>query len=110
MSLLQSRARTLGALAIMLLALGACGPATVAPAPTSAPTAIPAPTAPPTSYRRRIGRVMLAEVAWPAAARPLAFVCGPTALVESVASGLVDLGYRPERVRTERFGPSGEAR
>jgi ferredoxin-NADP reductase len=57
-------------------------------------------------YRRRIDRVMLAEVAWPPTAQPLAYVCGPTALVEFVASALVDLGHRPERVKTERFGPS----
>src|SRR5262245_34162413 len=56
-------------------------------------------------YRRRIDRAMLAEVAWPASERPLAFVCGPTALVETVASALVALGYEPQRVKTERFGP-----
>jgi ferredoxin-NADP reductase len=58
-------------------------------------------------YRRRIDHAMLAEVAWPPAEQPLAFVCGPTSLVESVASALVELGYDPLRVKTERFGPSG---
>jgi ferredoxin-NADP reductase len=58
-------------------------------------------------YTRRIDEAMLAEVAWPPAARPLAYVCGPTQLVESVASTLVSLGHEPERVRTERFGPTG---
>ena len=58
-------------------------------------------------YRRRIDRAMLAEVAWPPSDQPQAFVCGPTALVESVASALVDLGHEPQRVKTERFGPSG---
>jgi ferredoxin-NADP reductase len=58
-------------------------------------------------YRRRIDRAMLAEVAWLPSAQPQAFVCGPTALVESVASLLVELGYDPLRVKTERFGPSG---
>jgi ferredoxin-NADP reductase len=57
--------------------------------------------------RRRIDRAMLAEVAWPAADAPRAFVCGPTPLVESVATLLVELGHAPERVRTERFGPTG---
>ncbi|HEX5504392.1 MAG TPA: ferredoxin reductase [Thermomicrobiales bacterium] len=61
-----------------------------------------------TGYRRRIDRAMLAEVAWPAAARPLVFVCGPTRLVEAVASDLVALGHEPGRVKTERFGPTGE--
>ena len=57
--------------------------------------------------RRRIDRAMLAEVAWPAAEQPQAFVCGPTALVETVASALVELGHEALRVKTERFGPSG---
>src|SRR6266545_4007022 len=60
-----------------------------------------------TGYRRRIDRAMLAEVAWPPSEQPQAFVCGPTALVESVASALVDLGHEALRVKTERFGPSG---
>ncbi|MFL5801228.1 MAG: ferredoxin reductase [Roseiflexaceae bacterium] len=58
-------------------------------------------------YGRRIDRAMLAEVAWPPSAQPQAFVCGPTALVETVASALVELGHDPLRVKTERFGPSG---
>jgi len=58
-------------------------------------------------YRRRIDRAMLEEASWPAADGALAFVCGPTPLVESVASLLVDLGYDATRVRTERFGPTG---
>lgn len=58
-------------------------------------------------YRRRIDREMLAAVGWPAAERPLVFVCGPTPLVESVAVALTELGHDPERIRTERFGPSG---
>src|SRR6185312_2476003 len=44
-------------------------------------------------YARRVDRQMLTEVAWPAADRPLAYVCGPTSFVESVADGLVGLGY-----------------
>lgn len=58
-------------------------------------------------YRRRIDTNMLAEQAWPASAQPLNYVCGPTSLVESVASSLVEQGHDPSRVRTERFGPSG---
>jgi ferredoxin-NADP reductase len=58
-------------------------------------------------YRRRIDRAMLAEVAWSPAEKPLAFVCGPTALVETVASALVELGHEPQHVKTERFGASG---
>ena len=58
-------------------------------------------------FRRRIDRMMLAEVAWPPAERPHVFVCGPTLLVETVASALVALGHEPARVKTERFGPTG---
>jgi ferredoxin-NADP reductase len=60
-----------------------------------------------TGYRRRIDRMMLAEVAWPPAERPHVFVCGPTPLVEAVAAALVELGHDPARVKTERFGPTG---
>ncbi|NQX28466.1 oxidoreductase [Microbacteriaceae bacterium VKM Ac-2854] len=38
------------------------------------------------------------------AADPLVYVCGPNGFVEAVATALVALGHRPERVRTERFG------
>jgi ferredoxin-NADP reductase len=60
-----------------------------------------------TGYRRRIDAAMLGEVAWPAAQRPRIYVCGPTPLVEAVATDLVALGHEPRRVRTERFGPTG---
>jgi ferredoxin-NADP reductase len=62
-----------------------------------------------TGFRRRIDRMMLAEVAWPPAERPHVFVCGPTPLVEAVAAALVELGHDPARVKTERFGPTGGA-
>jgi ferredoxin-NADP reductase len=58
-------------------------------------------------YSRRIDKEMLEEVAWPSEERPLAFVCGPTPLVETVATALVELGHDPARVKTERFGPTG---
>src|SRR5262245_28741864 len=61
-----------------------------------------------TSYRRRIDRAMLAETGWRPAEKPLAFTCGPTALVEAVASYLLELGYEPDRIKTERFGPTGD--
>jgi ferredoxin-NADP reductase len=58
-------------------------------------------------YRRRIDRELLAEIAWPAAERPLAYVCGPTAFVETAAQALVGSGHDPGRIKTERFGPTG---
>jgi ferredoxin-NADP reductase len=60
-----------------------------------------------TGLRGRIDQAMLAEVGWQPAAAPLTFVCGPTGLVEAVAGGLVALGHSAERIRTERFGPTG---
>ena len=58
-------------------------------------------------FRRRIDRAMLSETAWPASRNPRVFVCGPTPLVESVATTLVELGHQPDLVKTERFGPTG---
>ncbi len=60
-----------------------------------------------TGYARRIDAQMLREVAWPPWERPLGFVCGPTRLVEAVASALVNLDHEPRRIKTERFGPTG---
>jgi ferredoxin-NADP reductase len=58
-------------------------------------------------FRRRIDRAMLEEVAWPPSEQPRVFVCGPTPLVEAVASTLVELGHQAALVKTERFGPTG---
>jgi ferredoxin-NADP reductase len=60
-----------------------------------------------TGYARRIDDEMLAEVAPSPEQRPLVFVCGPTPLVESVATTLVGLGHDAGRIKTERFGPTG---
>jgi ferredoxin-NADP reductase len=53
------------------------------------------------------GTVPASTLSWPPSAAPRAYVCGPTVLVESVATLLVELGHAPSRVRTERFGPTG---
>ena len=58
-------------------------------------------------YARRIDERMLAEAIDPLGATTRAYACGPTALVETVANGLVRLGLPPDRIRTERFGPTG---
>jgi ferredoxin-NADP reductase len=60
-----------------------------------------------TGPARRVDAELLGEVAWPAEDGALAFVCGPTSFVETVAAGLVELGYPPARVKTERFGATG---
>jgi ferredoxin-NADP reductase len=58
-------------------------------------------------YDRRIDARMLSEVGWSPEEDPLAFVCGPTPLVEAAATALVGLGHDPARVKTERFGATG---
>ena len=58
-------------------------------------------------YRRRIDKALLAEVCFPPEQNPKIFVCGPTPLVESVSTLLVELGHDPHTIRTERFGPTG---
>jgi ferredoxin-NADP reductase len=60
-----------------------------------------------TGYQRRIDPAMLDEVIRPLGAGVLAYVCGPTLLVEAVSNALVAMGLPAERVRTERFGPTG---
>jgi ferredoxin-NADP reductase len=58
-------------------------------------------------YTRRIDDAMLKEVSGPLGRAALAYICGPTALVEVAADGLERAGLPAERIRTERFGPSG---
>ena len=60
-----------------------------------------------TGHTGRIDGALLEQVAWPAEANPLAYICGPTSFVETAAAGLVGLGYPAERVKTERFGGTG---
>ena len=60
-----------------------------------------------TGYARRADRAMLAEVGPSATEEPHVFVCGPTPFVETVAKALVSLGHQPQRIKTERFGPTG---
>jgi ferredoxin-NADP reductase len=60
-----------------------------------------------TGHTGRIDPALLAQVAGPPAGQPLIYVCGPSGFVEVAADWLVGLGHAPERVRTERFGPTG---
>jgi ferredoxin-NADP reductase len=60
-----------------------------------------------TGYAKRIDTALLREVAWPAAEQPHVFICGSTRFVDAAADGLVELGYEPESIRTERFGATG---
>jgi ferredoxin-NADP reductase len=65
----------------------------------------------PRDWPRQPGRIdgaLIANTTWPANLRPTCYVCGPTPFVESVAGLLTALGNSPERVKTERFGPTGD--
>jgi ferredoxin-NADP reductase len=60
-----------------------------------------------TGYARRIDAALLAEVHAPLGPAVDAYVCGPTAFVETAAEALVASGVAPPAIRTERFGPTG---
>jgi ferredoxin-NADP reductase len=59
-------------------------------------------------HRGRIDRALVDAAAWPPSERPRTYVCGPTAFVEAAAELLVQSGHRPDSIRTERFGPTGD--
>jgi ferredoxin-NADP reductase len=64
----------------------------------------------PDGWPRPAGRLRpqdLADWGWPPDFEPTCYVCGPTSFVEAAADHLVALGHAPDRIRTERFGPSG---
>jgi ferredoxin-NADP reductase len=64
----------------------------------------------PDGWPRAPGRLAAAELArsgLPAVLEPICFVCGPTGFVEAAAELLVAEGHEPDRIRTERFGPTG---
>lgn len=58
-------------------------------------------------YARRIDDAMLREVAGPLGRSAQVFICGSTLMVESAANALVKIGIDSNRIRTERFGPTG---
>ena len=65
----------------------------------------------PKNWPRRPGRIdgpLIVNTTWSSALAPTCYVCGPTAFVESVAGLLTTLGNSPERIKTERFGPTGD--
>jgi ferredoxin-NADP reductase len=55
----------------------------------------------------RIGASLVAEAAWPSKLVPTCYVCGPTPFVESAAAFLSACGNGQDKIRTERFGPTG---
>jgi ferredoxin-NADP reductase len=56
----------------------------------------------------RIDAALIANTTWPSKLVPTCYLCGPTPFVESASRLLTASGNDPERIRTERFGPTGE--
>jgi ferredoxin-NADP reductase len=54
-------------------------------------------------HRGRIGPELIAEAAIDDG---IGFVCGSNGFVETASQLLLDAGFEPQRVRTERFGPT----
>jgi ferredoxin-NADP reductase len=65
-----------------------------------------APAPEPGGWSGRVSAAMLEELGPPPALAPRVFVCGPTGFVEHAAALLVAAGHDPQRIRTERFGPT----
>ena len=64
----------------------------------------------PTNWSRPPGRIdtaLVASTTWPSSLVPTCYVCGPTPFVESAAGFLSACGNRPDKIKTERFGPTG---
>ena len=55
----------------------------------------------------RIDAALVASTTWPSKLVPTCYVCGPTPFVESVAGYLSAWGNHPDKIKTERFGPTG---
>jgi ferredoxin-NADP reductase len=56
----------------------------------------------------RIDAALITSATWPSNLGPTCYVCGPTSFVERVAGFLAGLGNSPDKIRTERFGPTGD--
>jgi ferredoxin-NADP reductase len=61
----------------------------------------------PEGWDGHTGRIDSELIAAAAPEGPTAFVCGTNGFVEAAVTLLLEGGVKPERVRTERFGPTG---
>ena len=57
-------------------------------------------------HRGRIDERLLDAETWPAGDGPWIYICGPTGFVEAISQRMVQRGHPPDRVKTERFGPT----
>ena len=56
----------------------------------------------------RVDAALVSENVWPSHLAPTCYVCGPTSFVEHVNGLLIAAGIERERIKTERFGSTGE--
>lgn len=56
----------------------------------------------------RIDAALIESAVWPSNLGPTCYICGPTPFVESAAGLLIACGHSPDKIRTERFGPTGD--
>jgi len=65
----------------------------------------------PKNWPRTPGRIdpaLIASATWPSNLAPTCYVCGPTSFVETAAGLLAAAGHSPDKIKTERFGPTGD--
>lgn len=62
---------------------------------------------PPAGWTGHTGRIDAALMAEAGLTSGTAFVCGSNGFVESAGGLLLEIGFEPNQVRTERFGPTG---
>ena len=55
----------------------------------------------------RIDAALIGDATWPSNLGPTCYICGPTPFVEIAASFLSACGNRSDKIKTERFGPTG---
>src|SRR5580693_925708 len=58
----------------------------------------------------RINANLIANATWPSTLSPTCYVCGPTSFVENASGFLSMNGHNAQKLRTERFGPTGDRR
>ena len=62
---------------------------------------------PPEGWSGHTGRLDASLIAEAGVDKGIAFICGSNGFVETASQLALEAGFEPERVRTERFGPTG---
>jgi ferredoxin-NADP reductase len=56
----------------------------------------------------RVDASLIADATWPSSLAPTCYVCGPTSFVETATDLLSASGIQRDKIKTERFGSTGE--